>query len=89
MVHNPMTGPNTAKAFRWSASPNSSRISPKPWGSIAAAVTPWSTRATISAHIEGASAHSAEVATSAGGRSAHGRARSTCAATWRSRSSRP
>ena len=56
----PITGPNTAKAFCWPSSPNSSRISPKPCGTMIAATAPCSARAAISVVALGASAHSTD-----------------------------
>ena len=61
----PITGPTIANAFCWPSSPNSSRVSPKPCGTMIAAIAPCSVRAAISAPGDGASAHSAEAAPNA------------------------
>ena len=54
----PMIGPTTPSAFCWPSSPSSSRIRPKPWGTMSAATAPWSARPAMRAFGFGASEQS-------------------------------
>ena len=60
-IERPIIGPKAPNTFGNSSSANTSLIIPNPWGIISAPNEPCSTRKTISAAVEGATAQAADI----------------------------